>query len=319
MAYSAIHEEDRCSVRGLCGPNPDTNNRTTLFCAFNEGPVRMSDPQGRSRLAQYCPSYDSGTANGPTLCCDGSQMIEMEPIFRTVQQFFARCPACQINLLNLFCQFLCSVDQSLFINVTETIPAPDDKLGALAIAYYVDEEMVSGMFDSCKDVQFPAANTKVMDLMCGGYTGDDCTPQRWLDFFGTPTNGFTPFKIDFVITPEEKEVGDGIAPLTEYAEKCAYPSNNETESCSCQDCEESCPPLPTAPPPEEICVIGNMDCNTFIVLMVFLGLLLLLVTALVLGNNYLRKNKKSFNVSEEGEALKKERNKVVMPHEVSLS
>lgn len=283
----------------------------------------MNEVDGRSRVNLYCPEYDSGTTQGPDLCCDGDQMIEMEPIFRTVQQFFARCPACQINLLNIFCNLLCSVDQSIFINATELIPALDGKQGATAISFFLSKETAYEMFDSCKDVQFPAANTKVMDLMCGGYTGDDCTPERWLAFFGTPTNGFTPFQIDFILlqTGEDHPILDeGMAPLDEYAEDCAVPSSSEISACSCQDCDAACPPLPTAPPEEQPYEIANIDGYTFIVLMVFLGLLLVLVTLLVLGNLYSKESKNSIDVAKESQSMKKPMKKrelaIVIPSEV---
>ncbi|PIK45691.1 putative niemann-Pick C1 protein-like [Apostichopus japonicus] len=323
-AATTIHEENRCSLSGLCGPNPETSDRTKLFCYYNEAPQRMNEVDGRSRVNLYCPEYDSGTTQGPELCCDGDQMIEMEPIFRTVQQFFARCPACQINLLNIFCNLLCSVDQSIFINATELIPAPGGKQGATAISFFLSKETAYEMFDSCKDVQFPAANTKVMDLMCGGYTGDDCTPERWLAFFGTPTNGFTPFQIDFILlqTGEDHPILDeGMAPLDEYAEDCAVPSSSEISACSCQDCDAACPPLPTAPPEEQPYEIANIDGYTFIVLMVFLGLLLVLVTLLVLGNLYSKESKNSIDVAKESQSMKKPMKKrelaIVIPSEIS--
>lgn len=40
-----------------------------------------------------------------------------------------------------------------------------------------------------------------MDDMCGGYLGDDCSPQRWLDFFGDTANEFIPWNIDFKVVP----------------------------------------------------------------------------------------------------------------------
>lgn len=321
-----IHENDRCSLRSLCGPNPETKNRTQMFCIYNDEPLTLG-LEGRTRLNQYCSEYnnDEFGANGPELCCDGGQMEEMEPIFRTVQQFFSRCPGCQSNLLALFCNMLCDPNQSLYINGSETAKGTDGKDGITAMHYLLDRQMMQNMFDSCKDVQFPAANTKVMDLMCGGYTGSDCTVERWLEFFGSTTNGFTPFTIYFVLLDEGEdhpviEEESGMERLVLGTENCAFPSSNDTESCSCQDCSEACPPLPTPPPPEEEFQVGEVNGYTFIMLMVFLGLLLLILCPLVMYDCYRRKRKSSrssFDVATEDQPLKKPTLPVVMPNEIS--
>lgn len=44
-----------------------------------------------------------------------------------------------------------------------------------------------------------------MDLMCGSYSGDDCTVQRWFEYIGTTANGFSPLEIKYDLYDDTME------------------------------------------------------------------------------------------------------------------
>jgi hypothetical protein len=49
---------------------------------------------------------------------------------------------------------------------------------ATEINIFIDAEFMDGLFYSCSEVILPSLGERAMDTSCGGYTGDDCTPER---------------------------------------------------------------------------------------------------------------------------------------------
>ncbi|XP_072168753.1 NPC intracellular cholesterol transporter 1-like [Diadema setosum] len=272
------HDRNTCMMYSECGPNPEKENRTDLNCLDND-PSRSVGAGGDVLLEDMCPGM-----NDSNVCCDREQLQTLRPLLAAMQPVFGRCPACLQNILTMMCSIVCSPHQSLFTRPASVITFPDNSEGVLEFESYVDEYFANIAYDSCKNVQFPAANTPVMDVMCGGYLGDDCSPQRWLDFLGDIGNGFIPWSVDFYVVPPGSQVGnmeEGMVPLNESVYYCNEPVGEQLP-CSCQDCERSCSALPTIPPTEASFMIGLMDGNSFIVLMVYVGVACLFVILLIL-------------------------------------
>ena len=62
--------------------------------------------------------------------------------------------------------------------------------------FYWTEELMNGIWETCKDVSFTQTNGKVIeDLMCDGNAGADCIVERFLNFNGGTDNGFSPYKV----------------------------------------------------------------------------------------------------------------------------
>ena len=46
------------------------------------------------------------------------------------------------------------------------------------VNFYIDEGFTESVYDSCKDVVSPSTTGTVMDLMCGAWGSNLCTPRR---------------------------------------------------------------------------------------------------------------------------------------------
>lgn len=102
----------------------------------------------------------------------------------------------------------------------------------------------------------PSTNQPVMNILCGS---DSCTPQKWLDYMGSTSNGHTPFPINFHIRTNSSSRFP--QPLNVSAFDCSVRPDAHTPACSCSDCPASCPPVPPPPVPPKPCLIfGRVDC-----------------------------------------------------------
>ncbi len=224
----------------------------------------------RTRLTQICP--DLINRGGDSLCCDDDQITTLQINLALATQAFARCPSCSENVVNMYCDLACDPNGSKYLDATKYTENPEGR-AITEVYFYMSEEWANASFNSCKDVVFPAANVKAMDILCDGYKGDECTPDIWLNFLGNTANGFSPFTIKYELDPAGTDIGRGINPHNFEAYSCSSGVRyNETEPCSCQDCATSCPPLPTIPPEAEPFTIGIMEGVNLILLVVFLAL-----------------------------------------------
>lgn len=256
-----------CIWYGECGTNPSTGFK--INCDDNTEAKDLRGAQ-RTRLLGICPDLINRGIS--TACCDDDQITTLQVNLALATQAFARCPSCSENVVNMYCDLACDPDQSLYLDATKLADNGADGIGITEVVYYMGHRWANNSFDSCKDVQFPAANIKAMDILCDGYKGDDCTPDIWLNFLGNTANGFSPFTIQYDLEDVNTEPIPGVAPYDGRSYSCAEGVRfNETDSCSCQDCEASCPPLPTIPPSAVPFKIGVMDGVNLILLVIFLA------------------------------------------------
>ena len=82
-------------------------------CINNVRAVNVTYPG----FAEFCPHL----ADGP-ICCTESQFNNLVGRLQPVNTFFARCPACIHNFQMFWCEYTCSPNQSLFVDVADTIP-----------------------------------------------------------------------------------------------------------------------------------------------------------------------------------------------------
>ncbi|XP_072013548.1 NPC intracellular cholesterol transporter 1-like [Amphiura filiformis] len=271
-----VHEEGTCIWYGECGENPDTG--FTVNCDYN-GPAKPMTTVQRQRLLQICPDLINRGID--TLCCDDDQISTLQINLALATQAFARCPSCSENVVNMYCDLACDPNTSVYLDATKYTDNPEGR-GITEIYFYMSQEWSNSSFDSCKDVVFPAANVKAMDILCDGYKGDECTPYIWLNFLGNTANGFSPFTIKYQLDPAGTDLGRGLTPHDFNSYSCAEGvRGNETESCSCQDCAASCPPFPTIPPEAEPFMIGKLEGVNLILLVVFLALMFSFLTLII--------------------------------------
>lgn len=202
------------------------------------------------------------------------------------QVVLSRCPSCSENFANIYCQNICSPNQSVFTNVTRFFNRTNDlgkeEVGVLEYQCYYKQSFADQAFDSCKGVRVPSTGGYAIGLMCGKYGATLCNSKRWLDYQGDTSNGLAPLKISFQLTTDGTAIGD-IRPLNETAWKCSEPVRGSGEKCSCSDCMDSCPAilLPPAAPSFEM---GRMHGILFMCLFLLCFLLLLFVSFLVVQN-----------------------------------
>lgn len=145
------------------------------------------------------------------------------------------------------------------------------------VAYqaFLSTKFADGAFGSCKNVRIPATGGFAIATMCGRYGAKLCTPQRWYDFQGDSSNGLAPLDIDFHLIPngEADTLPNGIVAYNGTALKCNEMTNTGGQECSCQDCQESCPAVPSPAPPAGPFTLLGVD-GFLVISIVFLCLLM---------------------------------------------
>lgn len=140
----------------------------------------------------------------------------------------ATCPACRNNFRQFYCQFTCSPDQSLFLNVTSTQLTTTPKEAVKSIAFYVGQKFGEGFYDSCSEVKFGATNGKIMDLIGGGAK----QYISFLRYMGQERFGGSPFQIDFPLPTTVQN--DTIIPYDPSPLNCS--GEDLSSRCACPDC-----------------------------------------------------------------------------------
>ncbi|XP_014817570.1 PREDICTED: Niemann-Pick C1-like protein 1, partial [Calidris pugnax] len=258
------HRPGFCAFYGDCGRNPEINISLVAsgIPCLDNSPARVATGPLLALLRSVCPELVN--PNGTThVCCSLKQLGDLQLSVALSGTVLSRCPSCARNFANIYCQNICSPDQSLFTNVTRvTTPSGATNSSALAVVEYqcfYRRSFADAAFTSCQGVRLPATGGYAIDTMCGRYGHQLCTTQRWLDFQGDKNNGLAPLQIDFQLVANGSQPGEGIQPLDGRAWGCHQALSPEGQPCSCQDCAQSCPPLlaPTSPPPPFR--LGNAD------------------------------------------------------------
>ena len=231
-----------CVMRGICG---DTEFGAIPCSDKSEPQVIKQIPENirsLTLLEAMCPHLHG--KGDPIVCCDEFQLESMFiTVYNLAHMGFNHCPSCLRNLEKLFCQMNCSPKQNDFIKVKKIKKNDFGDHLATEIDYYLSYSYAKGIFESCKYVR--NFEGKVMDSMCGGLKGDDCTVSHWLNYMGTSiaNEGVSPFKINFHLI-NETTVKDGnklMKPLDETFIKCSEKSDKNSNSCDCHHCPEACP------------------------------------------------------------------------------
>ncbi|KAI0899178.1 patched sphingolipid transporter [Annulohypoxylon nitens] len=260
--YTPKHEAGRCAMRGHCGKKSFFGKQVP--CVDN-GLATTPDPEFAKEIEAVCgPKWKDSK-----VCCNADQLDALKSELSTPNQIIGSCPACKENFYNLFCSFSCSPDQSLFINVTQTVEKGGKTLVS-EVDQLISKEYGEGFYDSCKEVKFGASNSKAMDFIGGGaknYT-------QLLKFLGDEKLIGSPFQINFPVEYTEPSM----APKDMKPKKC----NDEDPNfrCSCVDCPAVCPELPDVQQAGS-CRVGVLPCLSFASIFTYGILLFTLIVALV--------------------------------------
>lgn len=231
------HENNLCIWYDQCSSSP-YGTKTFYNCLYNGPPKNLSDqsPEFVQLLNETCPDI---VAEGRGVCCNEKQLNTLATQIKYPQQLFGRCPACLKNFIDHFCLTTCDPDQAAWMEPTSIVYDKDlDKFSIGNVDLYITLEYAETLYSSCKNVQYPQASTRVVDIMCGT---TECNATKWLTYLGDPTlNNESPFPMHY-----KYSATDEIVPKTYDFMEC-----NTTDvkyQCSCSDCNAKnvCPPPPT--------------------------------------------------------------------------
>uniref|UniRef100_A0A674B168 NPC1 like intracellular cholesterol transporter 1 n=1 Tax=Salmo trutta TaxID=8032 RepID=A0A674B168_SALTR len=312
--YCAFYEE--------CGRNPTVSGSLLppIIPCLNYSHARALKGEHYQQLKKV-------SGSGPVTLwvalsvCSGDLMLSKAVLMR--------CPSCADNFAHLHCINTCSPNQTTTINVTRTMNITTlgiVKEAVVGYQAYLSTSFADKSFESCKNVRIPATGGYAIATMCGRYGSALCTAQRWYDFQGDSSNGLAPLDIDFRLIPEGVTEGipDGVVPYAGRALGCNEMTPTGAEVCSCQDCQASCPVVPSPPPPAEPFTIGGVD-GYLVLCVIFLCVLILAFLLFVLSTYLLRKEegKDSEKGKGKGKGMDKNGNNVnerlIEPWEVTCT
>lgn len=267
-----VHEPGYCAMYDNCGKKSVFG--ASLPCPNNIKAVKPDD-ESIKILKDICGDLDIDT-----VCCSYDQVLSLQANLKKVDPLISSCPACRKNFYDFFCEFTCSSNQSIFVNITDTTIAKDTQKEIITeLVQYVEPSTASKFFDSCKNLKFSATNGYAMDLIGGGAKNY----QQFLKFLGDekPMLGGSPFQINFAY-----EENDQMTLRDTPMKDC----NDEVYKCACSDCLEACPTLPSFQGLGGFCKVGSIHCFSFATIIVFVCMIL----ALGLFHVYIARNKVSF-------------------------
>ncbi|CAH2044145.1 unnamed protein product, partial [Iphiclides podalirius] len=251
-----VASEGHCIWYGVCTEGAKSKN-----CAY-DGPAKPLENASLPIIQKYCPSIAAGGVS----CCDARQLTMLANKIYMAESIISRCPACFDNFVEHICGMTCSPDHSNFLKpvkfsyVNETIKQIEE------IDYHLSESYMNATFDSCRQVQMPSSNQLAMDLLCGSWGAEFCTPKRWFDFMGDASGAYVPFQINYIAGDQPL---DGYTPYNPPTRPCSVGLDGQP-GCSCLDCSASCPQPPPRPAPPQPFTIHGADGYAVVMAIVFL-------------------------------------------------
>ncbi|XP_042344040.1 NPC1-like intracellular cholesterol transporter 1 [Plectropomus leopardus] len=326
----AQHEPGYCAFYEECGRNPSLGDTLIppIVPCFNYSRARAITGEHYKKLKQVCPILDRGEGN-TFACCSIKQLSSLEMSLTLSKAVLVRCPSCAENFAHLHCINTCSPNQSQTVKVTKVMNVTSlGKIREAVVGYqaFISTTFADAAFQSCKNVRIPATGGFAIATMCGRYGAKLCTPQNWYDFQGDSSNGLAPLDIDFQLKKEGDTEGlpKGVIPYNGRALKCNEITPSGGQVCSCQDCQESCPKVPSpALPPGPFRLLGT---DGFLVISIILLCLLLFAFIFYLAVSCLvRSQKKKAEEKGKRQGKHKDQNsndvtqQVIHPSEVTCA
>ncbi|XP_015242874.1 PREDICTED: Niemann-Pick C1-like protein 1 [Cyprinodon variegatus] len=320
--------EGYCAFYEECGRNPTVDGSLIppIVPCLNYSAARHLTGEHYRRLKEVCPMLDKGEGN-TYACCSLGQLSSLERSLSLSKNLLVRCPSCAENFAHLHCITTCSPNQTQTLNVTKVMNVTYlNATREVVVAYqaYISSEFSEGAFNSCRNVRIPSTGGFAIATMCGRYGSKLCTAQRWYDFQGDTSNGLAPLDIDFrlIANNDTSGVPEGIIPYSGHAIGCNEITTTGEEACSCQDCLESCPPVPPPPPLPEPFMLLSMDGYLLICIILFCLLMLAFLFYLIVSCYVEYQNKKHYRTSKLNKKIKDENSnevgeRIIDPSEVT--
>ena len=148
----------------------------------------------------------------------------------------------------------CSDQQNKFVRADNLVVGPGFDLGdedytgknvtmVKNVTYFVTEQFAIDLYDSCKNVQFPAVSDTIMFMLCGPWGSHDCTPRRWFEFLGSVDNNYAPFNIIYSYDTDNDNT-IGYQYHNPEVISCQDTSPGYSEGCGCANCPAACTGVP---------------------------------------------------------------------------
>jgi Niemann-Pick C1 protein len=250
-------------------------------------------------IKDLCPHlYNPDSVGAIETCCDYKQLARFDKQFSVPRQLMTRCPACFLAFRTFLCDFTCSPKQAEFMVITDESNYNATVQQVKSVDYYATNSSVTDMYNACVDVQYPASNSKVMDLLCGTNV-EDCSPIKFVTYLGT--NDLAPFPFNTYLINGPLKLNDTltIQPANSTMYGCGKPFSTKfmnASACGCSDCQDSCP-IPQPPPPVYVCKIWGAECVSFICGMLFTLFVTVFVLTVLVGNVYLSRSRRSAEIN----------------------
>ncbi|XP_064946929.1 uncharacterized protein LOC135597631 isoform X4 [Musa acuminata AAA Group] len=304
-----VRGEGYCSMYGICGQRSDGK---VLSCPNRTHSVKP-DKVLSSKIQSLCPTISGN------VCCSPDQFDILRGQVQQVIPLLVGCPACLRNFLNLFCELVCSPNQSLFTNVTSVKKVNGNRMAVDAIDFYVTHYFGEQLFNSCKDVKFGSMNTRAMDFIGAGAKNY----PEWFAYLGHQANSNEPGSPYAITFRSKSNDSSGMMPMNVTAYSCV----DSSLGCSCGDCPSSSvcfDSLPPAPHVKQFCSIKIVSLKVKCLdLSLAIGYLFLISAFLLWGFVYRKertdtlRTKPSINVNEESKLNSDEKQEILCISQIS--
>ena len=108
-----------------------------------------------------------------------------------------------------------------------------------SVTYYANTAFVEAVYDSCKDVVYPALGSP-MNFLCGPWGAKDCNGFRLFDFEGSASNGYTPFQINYIYSSQTMTPDGNYVFHNPEILPCNEAAPHEELGCGCNQCKPAC-------------------------------------------------------------------------------
>jgi len=195
-----------------------------------------------------------------TVCCAKIQTDILSAQLQEAAGVFASCAACFDNFKKFWCYFTCSPNQSLFLDIIGTWQKGNNTFVSNTTVT-IERSYAIALYDSCKDVSLGLTGGSVVEnLHLYNYT-------LFYSFFTTQSVKSSNVSIDVLYSEANTSMRVAL--------------RNCSDSCSCNDCEASCP-LPAIPPSQRPWVLTiTVSYSAFISFLVFVAFVLVVLVVSV--------------------------------------
>ncbi len=192
-------------------------------------------------------------------CCTPQQTDNLVSQLNKAGGILASCPACYNNFVKFWCLYTCSPDQSLFVDINQIWQDVQQNSYVSVSTYNMQKSFAADLFDSCKDVKFGLTGNTVMKTVFGA-----SNYSEFLNFIGTSSKQYSNITIAMSYNSDNVSANASLRACS--------------DSCSCNDCQASCP-LPPPIPRHEVHTITV----TYLTLFTFVGFIAFTIAVLVIA------------------------------------